>query len=666
MTTNRSVNTSVGYTVNTQSVAAVQAANQQVAASFATVQGQAVQFSAAVLALNPQLATAINTSVVAPMQAASAATQNLIRDIGDLGNDIKAIPEPPMSAFGLAEDAGGGGGLGGARSGFRAAGGLVGAAAGGGSFREAGQLVTLVSVLGPLGLVAGGAAIALRAVTAAEQAETDAIKARLDEQRQAAHEVAALGAQEIIAKRDAAQKALEIDQDVARQQTANAALYQLTIVSNPLKLGASIAGLDAQTNAWNDELAKNNVAIAADQAQVNSFTDAINANAGAAVDAATRQQTIAQHQLTDDELRQKVDQEDSQQRQTRIAELQREIAINRDDARIHADNHDTVVLLGEEYLKLTRELEFTSEVTDTYADGLKRVADQTQAISNFFDAVTADNEAIQRVIEAQNNLTQAESEHADKLREIATDEQAKEVADRAKAAQQAEEDQAKYLQKLAEIDAQYNADHEAAVGNRDALANYRAAQKRDDDTAKENATYTLQEQQLQAHLAQQLADDQAAQQKQIAAENLSYTRRNAQLVQALNNAQVEESRAAGLALAYQRQANDVQLNERIRANNASVVIEQNANTVAYNAEVQHQQNMISAAYYGAATIETAFVNLMQRIVGIVGGALTGGGGTTALGINNNGGNYLTGYGSVSAIQAIVNAQVANMVREANR
>lgn len=49
---------------------------------------------------------AITNGIVTPTYTASAATKNLIRDIGDLSLGIKRMPEPPLSAFGVAESGG--------------------------------------------------------------------------------------------------------------------------------------------------------------------------------------------------------------------------------------------------------------------------------------------------------------------------------------------------------------------------------------------------------------------------------------------------------------------------------------------------------------------------------------------------------------------------------
>lgn len=603
----------------------------------------------------------INQNVVAPMQAASAATQNLIRDIGDLGKDIQNIPEPPLSAFGV-NDPSGGASLGGARSALRAGGFLLGAEAGGGALRAAGQAVTLGSVFGVVGVAAAGLAIGLRALTSAEQAATDAAKARLDIERQVAHEVGDLTTKQIQERRDAAQKSLVIDQDVARQQLASSLEYKLSFISDPLKLAASIAGLDAQTNAWNDEIAQNNVAIAKDKATIDAYTAALNTNAGAAATAAVAEEVRSKQQVTDANRAVEISKMTSDQRQQQAAEENNEIKVIGEYIKTHHLSAAAVQELTDKQYALIADVQMLTDATDGYADALARVAQRADAVNSLFDALTAEGEAEQKVAQARQDVADAATEHADKLRQIDADEADKEAADRAKSAQQAEDDQAKHLQKLADIDAQYAADHEAAVGNRDALANYQAAQKRDKDTTKENDAYALQEQQLAAHLADQLVQDQAAQQKQIDAENASYRARNGQLIRALNDAQVEESRAAGRALAYQRQANDTQLNERIRANNVIETVQQAANIVAQNVQVVHNNAMANIAYAGGALLEQIFAATMTRLAALAADPFAG-----AVASGTNPDPFAGAHASAeNFVRGIVNSQVARMQKDASR
>ncbi len=141
MTQNKNIQTRVGYAVDQGSVAAVQQANQKVAASFETVQAATAGWSADMLALNPQLAqqaaatqTLADTQILAAnatsQQTAAAAAQRapvqdltdlydgldqkvkfVIADIGDLGRDIERMPLPDIGSL-PGESAAVGGGVG--------------------------------------------------------------------------------------------------------------------------------------------------------------------------------------------------------------------------------------------------------------------------------------------------------------------------------------------------------------------------------------------------------------------------------------------------------------------------------------------------------------------------------------------------------------------------
>lgn len=665
MTTNRVATTTVQYQVNQSSVAQVQQANQAVAASFASVQAAQAAFSADVLALNPQLAAAIDTSVVAPMQAASAATQNLIRDIGDLGRDIQAIPEPPMSAFGLSEDTGGGGSLTGSRRGLGALARLVGSQAGGGAISDAARFISLSAAFGGLGIAAGVLGLALHAVATGQEEATKTAQSyaaalgsigtqtsadiqknldNLNAQKTAYTEGRGI-LKEYQTKLDALNKEygnslIGFNGIIKPLNDLNEEIYAATGGVYGLKDGMGNVIVNAgMLNSALDEnqksLDKTNAAIASDTTALNSQAVAANNAAAAAkqfsddqVKAA--QATIAINNMTAEQrdVKAKQDMADYDILQQRIEAG----GLSVEAAQALRDQEEALLY---DYRQLT-------EASNTYADSLKAVADRTQAVTNYFDAVTAEGGAMQKVVSAQQDLAAGAQDHADKLAQIQQDEQAKETADRQKAAQTAEDDQAKHLQKLADIDNQYAADHEAAVGNRDALANYKAIQTRDNATSKENAAYTLQEQQLQAHLNDQLAQERTAETKSENQENTSYTKRYNQLVQALNDAQVAESRAAGLAAAYQAQANA----------NAQV------------AAVVHQDALYNIAASGGALVEQAFAGTMSRLAQIAAQYSA----PTAYGLNNTGGNLLTsGYGNTtSVIRQIATQQINMMIQEANR
>jgi DNA repair exonuclease SbcCD ATPase subunit len=265
---------------------------------------------------------------------------------------------------------------------------------------------------------------------------------------------------------------------------------------------------------------------------------------------------------------------------------------------------------------LRAEYDSLSKITTSYADILKREADEkqriTDATNNYLQSVTDDIATRQAVIKAQNDITDNAKDHADKLAQIQQDEQAKEIEDRTKAASQAEDDTAKHLQKIQDIEDQYAMDHEAAVGNRDALANYKAKQTEDKALSKEEAQYSEQERTLQKHLDEQLTSERVAERKSELSENSSYTKRYNQLVSALNEAQVAESRSQGLMLAYQNQANSNRQVAEFTHQYNMAVIQQNGLTALENGYRQHLSNLANivagAAYSPGQTSSSLLGN----------------------------------------------------------
>lgn len=209
MTQNKNINANVGYTVNQAALQQVVAANNTVAQSYvAANKAAALSFAdpqAAANALGVTMAqlsamtgqnavtagVQINQNVTVPMQVASTATQQLIHDIGDLGRDIQAIPEPDLSAFGVA-DAGGGGGvnLTGSRRGISALGSLVGGQAGG-AFGDVARIVSVGAAFGAVGVIGAGLALTLGKVSEAEKAADDAGKKFADDLSSIQQEIAA-------------------------------------------------------------------------------------------------------------------------------------------------------------------------------------------------------------------------------------------------------------------------------------------------------------------------------------------------------------------------------------------------------------------------------------------------------------------------------------------
>lgn len=678
MTQNKNITATVGYQVNQASVQQAVAANQQVAASYANVNAAVATFSPAVLALNPQLA-----QIAASQQAVATANNQTAQSFNAVAVAVQGAIDAEDSASKARQaaflagggDSGGGSGLGGLRSGLRAGGFLLGSEAGGGVVRGLSQLVTLGSAFGVVGVAAGAAALAVRGYTDSLQASTERAKAFgdalekafsstsggiADFQQQTQAQIAADTAVRDALKKlaDAAQPQLAANLDNASQSIANF----LNKAAGDGDLVKPVQDASISQEAYNAQVEDYNKKIQLAQIALDAYNAALGTNIVLTNDAAAADKKIDASQLelahaSADAMNMTADarRKEADSIEAHITALEEA----KNDYYITGAAADT---LNAEINSLENRLVAITDTTHSWADTLADIQQRADAVDNLFDANTKLGEAMQKTAAAEQDVTDAATEHADKLRGIAADEADKEAADRQKAAQQAEDDQAKHLQRLAEIDAQYNADHEAAVGNRDALANYQAAQKRDKDTSKENDAYTLQEQQLQAHLDDQLTQDRAAQQKQIDAENASYAKRNAQLIQALNTAQVEQSRAAGLALAYQRQANDAQLNERIRANAVVETVQQAANIVAQNIQVVHHNAMANIAYAGGALVEQIFAGTMARLAALAADPFAG---ATASGSNPN---PFAGAraGADNYIRGIVNNQVARMMADANR
>jgi hypothetical protein len=114
-TSNRNATVTLNYTVNQASIAQATAANNQFAASISqslqsvSQQIAAMNLNTAQLAqVNAQLGTSFSANVTAPVNQASVSVKALIRDLGDLGNDIRDLPEPNLSSIvpGLSESGG--------------------------------------------------------------------------------------------------------------------------------------------------------------------------------------------------------------------------------------------------------------------------------------------------------------------------------------------------------------------------------------------------------------------------------------------------------------------------------------------------------------------------------------------------------------------------------
>lgn len=665
MTLNRNLQTVLQWSVDPAGVAAVQAANTQILNSTKIIETETVSAAGTLkqataseildyraladAAQNAQMASeAMTENTVAAFTKIDTSVKTVIRDIGDLGRDIEMIPEPDI---GTLPGEGGGSGSGGA-SGILGSASRAAIALPGVGFQSplvlglraaekaadaTGASLLQVGVAG--GIVIGSLAVMKVAFDEFTKSIAEAKKTldgALSAQTNYYHALATATSEQVREQLDGmkrirdAQK-LQIEE---LQQAIDSAFKQEQAQFGDVgarALQASGQSASAQLQKQLDDLNKQ---FQENDQSITRFTQGLEANAFAANDATAALEQRTKIDLDYAHLVLQADSLTAEQRKEAMAQDQRNIAVLQDLIDKGGLTADANAQLSAQISDLAEHYATLKDVTSSYGDQLQREEEEkkriTEATDNYFDAVTAENEAIQKGIELENKRREAIDDHVAKLHQIAQDENEKEIADREKAASQAEDDTAKHLQRIKEIEDQYATDHEADVGNRDALANYKDRQKRDKAEQKENDTYTLQEQQLAKHLQEQLEQDRKAQQKAEQAENESYSKRYRELVQALNEQHVAESRAEQLAYAYQAQAN---LHRQ-------------------SLEVTHQNALLATAYQGGFLVEQAFARTMANL------ALIAGGSKDAGKIKGSAQSF------DAAVRGIVNNQVATLVRSA--
>lgn len=636
MASNQVVQTTLQWVVDKNSIAQVQSANAQV------VQGLQVAAQ--------QLETALPLPFIDASEASKGFAESIDQSIipveelasqtvaaGDAAKQASQQYQDMAKSAQNAADSGGGIGAGGLRSGLRAGGFLLGAEAGGGGLRAAGQIITLTSSFGLLGAAAGVGALALRTVTDQEQKASEASKQFASDLAGIAGQIGS-GATSSAIKNNIQQLETQrkVEQDAHNRFAAISKEYYALLTDGTAtaeKYNAGIAAINQQLadltggqiqlsgrssldmSIFQSALDDSQKEVDKTSTHIGVLNSELGATEVAANDAAEALAKEAKSQLSAVELIQKADNMTAEQRAERERAIQREISLNTEALNSHTLDYEAGLQVLQNNRDLRKEYESLIGVSNTYADVLKAEADEKDRINaattNYFDALTKQGEAAQVVAKAQQDLAGSTQEHQDQLLQINQDEQQKEIDDRQKAAKTVEQDTQKHLDKVQEIEDQYNQDHEAAVGNRDALANYKAKQQEDKSLSKEQATFSAQEAQQQVHLTEQLKADQSAQAKAIAGENSSYTKRYNQLLNSLQNAQVAESRAAGLSAAYQSQANQNRLVMEVNHQNAvlgQVQVGLNLVEAAYR---QHFANLSGIAIAAAPTPFQNSINIGQ-------------------------------------------------------
>jgi hypothetical protein len=316
-------------------------------------------------------------------------------------------------------------------------------------------------------------------------------------------------------------------------------------------------------------------------------------------------------------------------------------------------------------IDLAREkLDAYAAVTRTYGDYIAQQEAVQKNFNDSFEAMGAAQEkygqALEKVNEAQERLNVSQAEHEEKLQKIDDDATAKAEEARKKSNEKAEEDERKHLQRIAEIEQRYNYDAEAAVGNRDALALYKAQQKRQEDLDKEQANYAERQKVLETQLDGQLETIREAAKKAADTETASYNKRQAQLERALRDAQAERDRWDSVARAYERQANIAEVNDKLQhlANMKTIKAVNDASEV--NAEYAHAREIRDAAAYGRVGVFNEVALMFGDIQALA---------RSYRGSNGLGGPYTgsqSGGVNTGVVEKIVDKRVAKIVKSAYR
>lgn len=413
--------------------------------------------------------------------------------------------------------------LSGARGVAGTAGGLASLVGGSQAASAASSILGLTAQLGPLGLAAGVATVAIKAASDAEASRAEAAKNFAD----AVAATAGLTSDEL-------QKQIDAERDRIAAFDESKTVLQDFRDRIQLQNDAYNFGVSSQAEFTN------NIGIIARELHVFS--------GGAIKLSDDLNYMVSNVNLLDSAIG---------EAQTRIDASSKNIAFLGVQMGTAAVAANDAAVAEEEYTKALKEGE------EERTKALKSASDAINAgLQDLAAAQKAVEEATARTAEAQQALTDALADHRDNQRRIILDQyeaeakaletfnegQAEARADNAKAVEQLNEDHARRLLQINERYTQANAE---AVGNRDALAAYRAKVARDTELKEENRAYADQKKALDKALAEQLQvlqkryDQQLraareAAQKAIAAEQDRYDKQYRNLTDALNKALAAE------------------------------------------------------------------------------------------------------------------------------
>lgn len=536
----QNIRTNFGYTVDTASVQAAVTANQQVAASMGSARDQAIALAQQMQAAGmswAQIYDTVGVDINTIATASQSVTTQLATQTSEMEKqgylaqrlaDAAQVRQSAESGFVadlrsevLSGGAAGGdlstgdsGGVSIPRGLFRAGAGLLGAEAGGPALRAIGQISLLTSVLGPVGIAVGAFALILRQSAEASNAAREAEANRLNALKSIAEFISTSTAQE---QRDRIQQLQE--QYSIELSTFNRLTGQLRDLQSQQGLGGvatalfdpKLAGRMEETQKAIDDSTK---ALAANQEQQTSLNEALVLNTSASVNAAAAASAHSKLLLDGISAELAADQMVIQDRQKKIAEIQREL--DADQALLDArqlDDASTASLI-DHMRQLENEQRQYAQAVNTTADALARAAAQTSGNQGYLDVLAQVGAAQDAITQTEADIAQIRQDAADKERALLNQTNAKSIqieqdsADKraqiaADAADRREQIDQQDADRRAKILSQYDQDYADAVANRDEEAERKAKEKRDTDLANQQTAYTRAVQQLDASTQKQ-------------------------------------------------------------------------------------------------------------------------------------------------------------------
>lgn len=279
---------------------------------------------------------------------------------------------------------------------------------------------------------------------------------------------------------------------------------------------------ESETVATNDSADAANAAAEAEQRLADERRNAF-------VDEARRAGQDLANRAND---RLEIDRMTAEQRQTRAAEIQRQIELLSGDRNAYLAQQTTAggqaaYLLGQQIAELQDELIRLTDTTETYADKLAKEEAFRKALSaqteSYFDAVTVEVKAQGKAFEARQEYAQAVAEGATKERALATETVQKREEIITESRDRLTDIEDKGAKERARILRDFTRSYNTAVGERDALVGKNAKIAASDRLNDQQESYD-----------EQLRTQTKALDKQLKALDKSYNDQYARLVQGLN------------------------------------------------------------------------------------------------------------------------------------